>query len=177
MNARRARQDLSPCGDHTAHVILVVSAIARERHRNEKVVVVLADKVQDDYIFLGVVFAQTAADLLHEDDRTLRGPQQDDLVDFGNVDAFVENVDREDVIKSFVSSLQSEASAGFFSSTLRVVTAQVNGTKTARIEFLREKASLFVGTAKDKSFEARPAVSVVVGLLENVIDAIVRHKL
>ena len=99
------------------------------------------------------------------------------MVDFGNVDAFVENVDREDVIKSFVSGLQSEASAGFFSSTLRVVTAQVNGTKTASIEFLREKASLFVGTTKDESFEARTAVSVVVGLLENVIDAIVRHKL
>lgn len=69
---------------------------------HEVALLVVADEVEHEHGLLARRLAQAAAQLLHEDDGRLRGPEHDDLVHRGDVDALVEDVDREDVLKPIV---------------------------------------------------------------------------
>ena len=55
----------------------------------------LADEVQHGDAVLALEAAQAAAKLLQEDERAFRGPEEQQRVDLGQVDAFVEQVHRE----------------------------------------------------------------------------------
>jgi hypothetical protein len=56
---------------------------------------VCADEVQDRAERLVLRLSESAAELLEEQGRALGGPEHEDGVDVGHVDALVEQVDRE----------------------------------------------------------------------------------
>ena len=93
-------------GDHRAPLlhnaaqrVLVVGAVTRKRDGNQVVLLVVSDEVQHQRVFLALAFSQATAQLLDENDRRVRAAQHDDLVQGGNVHAFVEDVHREDVLE------------------------------------------------------------------------------
>ena len=154
----------------------MVGAIARERHRNHVVVVVVADEVKHhDEVLVGGL-AQTAPQLLHEDDRALRLAQQHDLIDFGDVDAFVEDVDGEDVVKGRLVlkalGVRRQSADGPLALLLAVGARKRQSAKAFGVEFLRKLLGLLVRAAEDEPLDARAAEAVAPGVFKNVPDAL-----
>ena len=67
----------------------------REPPIEAKLTVLLADEVDHGQVRLAFGTAKAAAELLREDGRALRGPQEQDGVDARHVDTLAEDVDGE----------------------------------------------------------------------------------
>ena len=78
---------------------VTVAGVAVQRHGDQIVVRVVADEVDDGDALLALAFTQTSSQLLREHDAGLRAAQHDDLVQRRNINAFVEQVDGEDVVE------------------------------------------------------------------------------
>ena len=114
----------------------------------------LADEVEDGEAVLAVGQAQAAAELLQEDGRALGGTQEEHGVDLGDVDALVEEVDREDAVDLAARSIRSAGSR--WSAAGRAETA------TAGMPAPREALGHVVGV-RDADAEAERAHAQRVG--------------
>ena len=84
---------------------------ARYRHVEAVVGVSLPDEVEDCEHALALSPAKAASELLQEDRCALRRPQEQDRIDFGDVDPFVEYVDGEDRSKIAAPKLLNRGDA------------------------------------------------------------------
>ena len=176
VHARGARNLPEVDGERAAHVVLVVGAVVGERHRNEEVRLVVPNEVENDDELLVGRLSQAAAELLHEDDRALRRTQHDHLVDFRDVDAFGEDVDREDVVEAILAHAVRETVDCLFANGLRIAARERNGFEPSGVEEAGELLALLRARAKDESLDARTAPAEELRPVENVRDALLRRE-
>ena len=85
--------------DETTQAIFVVRLVTRKRDGHQEVALVIANKVEHQCVFLTIIQAQTSSELLNKDDCGVGASKHDDLIERGDVDAFVHDIDREDVLE------------------------------------------------------------------------------
>ena len=85
--------------DETTQAIFVVRLVARKRDGYQEVALVIANKVEYQCVFLAAVQAQATAELLNKDDCGVGASKHDDLIERGDVDAFVHDINRENVLE------------------------------------------------------------------------------
>ena len=95
LNDRGSHDGVAAIGDKSAKLLALKRAIPVQSHGDVVVRLVVAHEVDDRHELLLFVNAQAASELLHKDDRRLRGAGKDDLVDRGDIDALVKDVDRK----------------------------------------------------------------------------------
>ena len=84
---------------------VAVAGIAVQCDRNQIIIRVIADEINDDHAILAACLAQTTAELLRENDARLRLTQHHDLIDVWNIHAFIEQVDGENIVQFAVLQL------------------------------------------------------------------------
>ena len=106
---------------------LVERVVAEEGDRDEVVVGVVPDEVDDNEVVLACVLTEAAPQLLDKDNGRLGLAQHDHLIDRGDVHPFVEDVDRQDVVEVAMGELSQPRVRGRRSSCSR----QRNGSEQA----------------------------------------------
>ena len=176
VHARSPRKLPQVHGQRAAHVVLVVRAVIGERHRNQKIGLIVSDEVENNDELLAGRLAEAAAELLNEDDRTLRRTKHDDLIDFGNVHAFGENVHREDVVEAVVADAVRQAVDRLFAHRLIVLARERNRLETALIEKLGKLPAFLIAGAKNQALDARTAPTEVLSAINDVVNAFRCHQ-
>ena len=100
VNCRTTRNDLGATIHILADGVFVIRPVARQSDRDQEVLRVVANEIYYYYELFIRVFTKPTAKLLNKDNRRLRRPKHDNLVDGRNIDAFVEDIYREDVVES-----------------------------------------------------------------------------
>ena len=113
----------------------------------------------------------------------MRRTQEEHLIHIGNVDAFVENVDGEDVVERcpFPTDLSDRSRHdglvrrqpldGGFARALRIGARESERTKPPAVEGVRKRPRLLVRSAKDEALHARAAPTVKRRFPKDVVDA------
>ena len=78
---------------------ITIAGVAIQRHRNQIIVGVIADEIDDGNAVLTRALTQAAPQLLCEHNAGLCTAQHDNLVQRRDVDAFIEQIDGEDVVE------------------------------------------------------------------------------
>ena len=172
MNGRGAGKPFRLDGNKAAHVVLHVGAVARERRRNQVVLFVCTDEVENRDEFLTLELSQSAPELLDEDDCALSRAHQNVLIDFRNIDAFVEDIHCHNEFEKPFAFARNEAGNGIFSCRLTVIARERKCRTIAFIEIARERLRLALRGNKDKRSALISAVAVAVALFEHVREAL-----
>ena len=130
---------------------------ARQATIESKFAAMVADEVEHRAERLRGSTSETAAELLEEERRTLGRAQQQERVDVGNVDAFVEEVDGEDHVDP--SGFQVAQCARSF--VLRTIAPDGDRRDPGGAELLRHETSV-----SDRDAEAESLDAVRIGGLE-----------
>ena len=156
-----------------AEAVLVMAAIAGQRHRDHEVVLIVPDEIQNDERLVRIVGpAESAAQLLHEDYGRLRRPEHQDLIDLGDVDAFVEHVADEDVVED-IAVIGAEASDGILPPPDGILPGEGDCPIAAGVHLLRQDPAFLLCAAEHQTLGPAPMGTVVLRLLDDVADALV----
>ena len=85
--------------DESTQAVFVVGLVTRQSDGYQEVALVVTDKVEYQCVFLTIIQAQTSSELLNKDDCGVGASKHDDLIERGDVDAFVHDIDRENVLE------------------------------------------------------------------------------
>lgn len=119
--------------------------LSPESAMGTKSVLVVANKVEYQCVFLTVVQAQASSELLNKDDCGVGASKHDDLIERGDVDAFVHDVDRENVLELAGFKLADRGVADL----IGILAANRRRSISESIEFTRQFFGLGVSIAED----------------------------
>ena len=120
---------------------------------------------------------QPPAELLNKDNRRLGLAEHDDLVHGGDVNAFVEDVDGEDVVE--IAGLQlSDALLAYRDRVLACQRncAQFPSAQLACVECIGECMRFVLAAAEDESSRRHSGLAIQIERLYKVLDALWRNQ-
>ena len=131
--------------DKTAQAVFVIRLVTRKRDGHQEVALVVANKVEHQCVFLAIIQAQTSSELLNKDDCGVGASKHDDLIERGDVDAFVHDIDRENVLE--LAGFKS-ADRGI-ADLIGILTANCSRSISESVEFARQFFGLGVSIAEN----------------------------
>ena len=128
-----------------------------------KLTSVLTDEVQYETRRLAISLAQAAAELLKEEDGAFGGAEEEQGLDVGKIDAFVEEVHREEDVDLAATELR-ECLGAFF---LRAVSPNCGSRDAVLVEHARHEARMGDTDAEAEGAHTARVVYAIFKLAEN----------
>ena len=130
--------------DESTQAIFVVRFVTRKRDGHQEVALVVANKVEHQCVFLTIIQTQTSSELLNKDDCGVGASKHDDLIERGDVDAFVHDIDRENILELAGFKSADNGIADF----IGILTANRSRSISESVEFARQFFGLGVSIAE-----------------------------
>ena len=148
--------------------------VVGQRQRDAVVPLVVADEVQHDQEILVPVEPQAPPQLLDVHDRRLGGTEHHHLVHRRDVHALVEQVGGEDVVQTVVAVIRFESLDQSLHMARIHLSGYPCGAESPAVEQRRQLLRLLESPAEHQPLQPAPAVSVVGGLPDDVVDPLLQ---
>ena len=153
---------------------VAIAGIAIQCDRNQIVIRIIADEINDDNRILAACLTQSASKLLREDDARLGLPEHHNLVDMRNIHTFIEQVDRENVIQLAILQLfngKITLRLGMFAGNRLCAIRTFRLLVDLLIEQSGQALRLFAPTAEDQTLHVGAGFAVQLDFVDDIAHA------
>ncbi|MPN14278.1 hypothetical protein SDC9_161604 [bioreactor metagenome] len=140
----------APTAEIAAKLILLIRIGTKQCDRNEKIILIVADEVDDRHKLLARTLPQASSELLDKDDGRLGWPEHDYLVEDGDVYAFIENINGKHILQ-VVAAIGGQCIQDFGPSLVIILPAQGACPVAQDVELIGQLLGLINPTAENQS--------------------------